>query len=353
MDWTIPRFTRPEVDRAGKVLRSFDGPDTEIVAAFEVLDNWRASHAFPLNTFQVTLRSRAREFDKNALVAQRLKRVPSIMRKLDDRPTMRLSQMQDIGGCRAVVRGMRQLSSLRRVYAERSLSGILHTTKDYIDQPAASGYRSLHLVYRYRSGRSTDRAVFDGQLVEVQIRTQVQHAWATAVETVGTIIGKALKSNEGPSEWLDLMRHVSSLFAQYEGTPTVAGSLPRTALIKHVRAEARRLRIAERLTNFRNALQLLEGSRSKKDRYFLLRLDPEAESLQIKSYRAGQFDEASEEYLAIERSIPKGSSIDVVLVRADSIDALRRAYPNYFLDTQLFLQLFGELTARKPQLSAG
>jgi hypothetical protein len=34
---------------------------------------------------------------------------------------------------------------------------------------------------------------------------------------------------------------------------------------------------------------------------------------------------------------------EVVLVRSESIEALRRAYPNYFLDTELFLQRLDEI----------
>jgi hypothetical protein len=246
----------------------------------------------------------------------------------------------------AAHRTVRQLERLRKVYAEYPASGELQNTRDYVAEPAPSGYRSVHLVYKYKSRRTAHTAVFDGQLIEVQLRTQVQHAWATAVETVGTIIGKALKSSDGPAEWLELMKHISTLFAYYEGTPTPPGSAARTTILKHVKAEAKRLRIAERLENFRNALRLIEGRRTKQDRYFLLRLDPEAESLEIESFRAGEFESATDQYLAFERSVPKGSAVDVVLVRADSLDALRRAYPNYFLDTEFFLHLLNEVTGR-------
>jgi hypothetical protein len=47
---------------------------------------------------------------------------------------------------------------------------------------------------------------------------------------------------------------------------------------------------------------------------------------------------ASEEYLKIEREIA-GNNFDVVLVSAESLEALRRAYPNYYLDTTIFLDL--------------
>jgi hypothetical protein len=40
--------------------------------------------------------------------------------------------------------------------------------------------------------------IYNDLKIEMQLRSQYQHAWATAVETVGTFIGQALKSSIGP-----------------------------------------------------------------------------------------------------------------------------------------------------------
>jgi len=42
-------------------------------------------------------------------------------------------------------------------------------------------------------------------LIEIQIRSKLQHIWATAVETVGFFTGQAIKSNEGEKEWNDFL----------------------------------------------------------------------------------------------------------------------------------------------------
>jgi hypothetical protein len=64
--------------------------------------------------------------------------------------------------------------------------------------PQKSGYRGIHLVYRY-NGRKTE---YNGLKIEIQIRTVIQHAWATAVETVGMFTQQALKSSQGEQDWL-------------------------------------------------------------------------------------------------------------------------------------------------------
>tara|TARA_B100002049_G_C15961038_1_gene324607 strand:+ start:394 stop:780 length:387 start_codon:yes stop_codon:yes gene_type:complete len=115
MAWTIPVYSKGAVDRAGKMLAGRGGNLTEH-DALDTLNNWRSSHSFPLNTFQVTLRQRARQIDVEALVAQRLKRTPSIVAKLRRFENMNLSRMQDIGGARAVVKDVEAVQALKRSY---------------------------------------------------------------------------------------------------------------------------------------------------------------------------------------------------------------------------------------------
>ncbi|MGH9418681.1 MAG: RelA/SpoT domain-containing protein, partial [Thermoanaerobaculia bacterium] len=108
MQWTTLHFSRSEVDAAGRCLvENGHGSDSE--HALIVVNDWRAAHGFALNTFQVGLRTRARSVYEHALVAQRLKRVSSIIAKLRRYPTMNLSRMQDIVGCRAVMETARQV----------------------------------------------------------------------------------------------------------------------------------------------------------------------------------------------------------------------------------------------------
>ncbi|WP_186307778.1 RelA/SpoT domain-containing protein [Paraburkholderia sp. BCC1884] len=162
--------------------------------AYAVMSNWRASHQFPLNTFKINLRDRARSVDEYAFVAQRLKRAPSIVAKLSRFPNMRLTQMQDIGGCRAVLSTLADVTLLRDALKSSRIKHRLVNEKDYIAAPKQDGYWGIHLVYRYVSDR---KETYNNHSVEIQIRTNLQHAWATAVETVGTLIGQGLKADQG------------------------------------------------------------------------------------------------------------------------------------------------------------
>ena len=129
--------------------QSFRNPHLD--EALTIINNWRSSHAYPLNTFQMGLRRAVRHVRPPWIVAQRIKRLPAIRLKLSLNPNMALSQMQDIGGCRAVVATVGQVKDLVDHYqSSRSKQQLLRLT-DYIAQPRRSGYRSVHAIFKYHS----------------------------------------------------------------------------------------------------------------------------------------------------------------------------------------------------------
>jgi len=97
MEYVVPEYLLAEVKAAGRLLRTFDGAAPQLQHALAVASNWRAAHHFPMNTFYMTLKRRATSVDSGAVVAQRIKRLESILIKLKRQPTMVLTQVQDIG----------------------------------------------------------------------------------------------------------------------------------------------------------------------------------------------------------------------------------------------------------------
>ena len=349
MAWTEPLYTRVQVDRAGRRLLAAKFESIEDVQewdrALEVVNNHRSAHSFPLNTFQVRLRRVAREVYEHALVAQRIKRVPSIILKLGRFRTMTLSQMQDLGGCRAVVDTVGNVTRLETRYVGAGGRNLKHTLvrrKDYIQVPKPTGYRGVHLIYRYESDKKT---TYNGLQIEMQLRSRVQHAWATAVEVAGTFLEQSLKSSEGSEDWLNFFTLVSSGFARLERTPLVPGTI--TAL-RPLRAEIRRLRnkigVVRKLRAYGAALQVVTQRPGRDAHYFLLSLEPVENRLTVKSYRFDELPRATEDYLSEEKRLQNVVAGQAVLVSAGSLDALRRAYPNFYLDTQVFLDLLRRVT---------
>jgi len=112
LKWVSPRYSKKAVNRAGVVLADPHSRLVETGHALDVLNNWRASHALPLNAIQMNLRLASRRVCSKPLIAQRLKRTPSAIAKLRRFDSMQLARMQDVGGCRAVVDNVGQVKRL-------------------------------------------------------------------------------------------------------------------------------------------------------------------------------------------------------------------------------------------------
>src|SRR5690606_7083323 len=146
------QFRPEEVNAAARKLATMEFPvvDANALHILSILNNWRAAHAYPLNTFQITLRNKARKIERDVIVAQRSKRLDSIHKKLSSKQTMRMTQMQDVAGCRAVFDKLKSVYKLVDEYKESRFDHKFRNEKDYIKNPKPDGYRCYHLVYEYR-----------------------------------------------------------------------------------------------------------------------------------------------------------------------------------------------------------
>ena len=346
MDWAKREHPREEIDAAGETLINRKASPEEFERALPVINNWRACHAFPLNTFQIGLRNKARQVYRRSLVAQRIKRLPAIELKLRRLGWLRLSDMQDIGGCRAVVGSVRSVNELVKVYKSSRIKHELDDEDNYILAPKRTGYRGIHLIYRYHSDRSQ---AYEGLKIEMQIRSRLQHAWATAVETVDAFTRQALKSNLGDKDWLRFFALMGTAIAIREKSPPVPDTpTKRAELVDELREYAHKLDVQGRLTAYRDALSVVRHPALRGARYFLLELDPHPtrSTIKITPFKRGELERASKEYLSAERTVLAQPGLDAVLVSVESVRALRHAYPNYFLDTRVLLEELKQVLRR-------
>ena len=346
-----PQYSPEEVDRAGRtlVLAGYADPDAtsevseaERLHAVDVVNQWRASHARPLDTFRKNLRRRA---GRSGVVAQRLKRLPSIVSKLERLPRIRLSEMQDIGGCRVVLPTADDAFIFGADFASSRIRHKLVRYHNYISKPRRTGYRSLHLIYEYDSDRATD---WKGLQVEIQLRSQLQHQWATAVETVGAFVGNNLKSDLGHPTWLRFFALMSSMTALREGMPLIPDTpVAEQDIIEEIKWCNEELRISDRLSTFQRVTAQFEELRDMRDRIAVLELNLDTESVRGIDYRTSELEDATESYRVMEERSRGNPRVDVVLIYTDSLNALRRAYPNYFMDIGEFRRMVSEVIEQK------
>ncbi|SMN16065.1 hypothetical protein CRYPD_856 [uncultured Candidatus Thioglobus sp.] len=74
---------------------------------------------------------------------------------------MQLARMQDIGGLRIVVDGVSEVNLIRdeikKVESHSKFKFTFVNEKNYIKNPQKSGYRSIHMVYKYEKNIPSEK----------------------------------------------------------------------------------------------------------------------------------------------------------------------------------------------------
>lgn len=334
--WEIPKYSKSEINKAGKIIADKTSTKKERQDALKVLNNWRSSHAYPLQVIASNLRSK----NPDSIVVQRLKRLDSITGKIERFPKMDLYRMQDLSGCRVIVDSIDEVYSTMNQYKSSRIRHILKREYDYIQNPKESGYRSYHMVYQFHSDRK--ETYNKNMLIEIQFRTKIQHTWATAVEMMGIYTKSNLKSSQGNEDILRFFTLVSSILALKEGTPVCPNtSESADELIKEIKSLDSKHNIVSTLSGLNVAIDFDEKNENKKNNYYILILDYTRKRMRIKSFETKNIEVATEVYNQLEGKLE--SDKNIVLVSASSFDSLRAAYPNYFTDIQEFVDMMRSL----------
>jgi len=334
------KYSRKSVGKAGDILATQKTTLEEYNFSLEILSNWRASHIYPLSKIQNLLYKRARKIDKKALIAQRLKRTPSIINKLQLMKNTKLQRLQDIGGCRAIVKDINTVYQLRENIVKKFSNHILVKENDYIKEIKDSGYRGIHLIYRYQAKMHTE---FNSHLIEIQLRTKLQHAWATSVEILGTYLNQPLKSSQGNQEVLNLLKKVSLLFSCAEDNKQSLTISAMENLRKTIKDDLSNLDIITQLRAFSVTTNSITDKKKKDTSgYTLLYLDTKKMIVQVRSFKKENQEDAILEYLKLEKESKGLDSDNIVLVSTESAYNLKKTYPNYFADSKIFIEKLEE-----------
>ena len=145
---------------------------------------------------------------QRAAVSVRLKRLDSIRRKIGRENTdFRLGRLDDVIGVRGICEDLRTV----REFSERiRASQEFHNVRDYIADPAPSGYRGINHVMRFEQPVTDVLAI--NMRFEVQTRTYLQHCWAVWSESYG----EAVKLGVGEDEIHRRLRSVSEKIGEWE-----------------------------------------------------------------------------------------------------------------------------------------
>lgn len=242
--------------------------------------------------------------------------------------------MDDIAGCRLIFDTIEELYSFRNNFHKARFNHKRKNEKDkydYIKFPKETGYRGIHDVYSYDVNSSTGKPL-KGLLVEIQYRTLVQHAWATAVEVIGFITSSQPKFQKGDQRYERCMAMASEILARYfENTNGPLPELSNEDLLQQFSHLDEELHLVRTLTGLNTA-----EAEATSNRNAILIFKPNGD-LEVHSFR--EATDALKELFKLEAENP---DLDIVLVKADTNEEIRMAFKNYFSDAKDFIRLLSE-----------
>ncbi len=308
------RFSKGEIDRLGSKIRAEKNKISS--ETLQLLQNYRTSHEHDISQIFNILCGLSKNVRKDSIVTFRIKRIDSIIRKLDRYPNMRFSRMWDIGGCRVILKNNSQVYKLMELIKKELI--VKENIKDYIKNPQTDGYKSLHLFVKLPDG---------DKIIEVQLRNQIDHNWSTLVEITDLLYDSRLKEY---GENKELLKFHFLLSKTHEITLKEKKEIAR--IIK-------KYSYFERLSEVfsRNYLKVrkqwveIENLKSKK--YFLI-LASKDSIPKIKSFL--NFREAEEEYFNIYKT---QQEVNIVLTHliSPNFNQINIAYSNYILSFHSFI----------------
>ena len=331
-------YAKTEVRKAGQLLAQELIWSAEsapaIKEAFAIANSWRDSHAFPMRSIRYHVLHCMRHLGIHGLSAARLKRMKAIRMKLGRSPVT-LDKLQDLGGCRFILPTIADVHALTDTLRTK-VPHILRSERNYISEPKPDGYRSQHLMFTYVGRKG--RIIHDGCRIEVQVRTRLQHSWATTVESVGLFRGEQLKNHQGSGEWLRLFELMSWEFAEAERclvSDTVPRQIQRCQEISDLAKSLDALGVLESVSlGFRETdFPLAPGYRPS---HYLIRYNHTDKTVRVEPYNAATAATQSYDIAEHLDNMTGNTTLTVVLVEVDKLDSLKAAYPNYFGDVELF-----------------
>lgn len=193
---SIRMASKAQIDRLGDRLQSGNISEDDL----RMLDEYRRSFSEAYEHVVDAIRYRL-GFEVTGRPA---KSTTSISEKLQ-RETIRLTQIQDIAGCRLIV-----LDIAQQEQANLSMLGLFSkaTLVDRRKNPS-HGYRAIHVIVR-----DADK------LVEVQVRTKLQHLWAEQSEKLSDVVHPGIKYGTGDERLVRVLLKTSGIIAEEEDRET-------------------------------------------------------------------------------------------------------------------------------------
>jgi len=324
------KTSKSKIDKSGYALsKGIYRDEIEYIELEEIFDEFRKAHLPPLTQTTLEFQDWLSNYGNRYYIAQRLKRKPQIIRKLT-RLSVRLTQLQDIGGLRIIVDSNQDIDRLYTELIDRIESQnkfkIIRTV-DYREKGRdITGYRAVHIIL-YRQGYK----------LELQIRSRIQHYWAESIERTSVIYGYHLKEQEGAPYVISYFKKLSDIFYEIEAgrEPSAAQKIEIDKLRQKSEELIRKSDKHKVFDSYINediikTLSSIESSRRQTFNNWIIIFD----------WNTGSFinweivdrgpEEAIKAYVKNENIFPANKGYEVVLIGASDVATIRQTHSHYF-----------------------
>jgi ppGpp synthetase/RelA/SpoT-type nucleotidyltranferase len=333
--------SKGQLDKAGEVLRG-DRMVPAFETAYDVLAVYRQLFSKPMQLVNNRARQIIQKYlpelkPQHYIIAQRHKTLYSTILKLD-RFKARLSQIQDIGGVRVILPDVDSVKRFCKFFPGQSKTVRLlpDKTKNYISTPKDDGYRGIHLLLEL-DNKKPELANISTVVVELQVRTNLQHYWATAVEVAGVMNQKGYKTGDWDEDWKQFFTQVAYLFACRD-EPTNDSVASQLDCAKRAYALATKLDLWKKLGVARlMGKWLIANPKQKGFSHVVLIMIPHTKKFSVLT-PDNKEDEASFKEHELRFLNTKNGEL-MVSVGLDNFKQLQKAYPNFAMDTTQFLEV--------------
>ena len=315
-------------------------------------DNFREAHNIIIKLFTIELKKV--NFSKQHLTASRNKRIETIISKLCRPEKPKLDRIHDIAGTRIIFENIKSLEDYIDILENTELVNFKEKINEdknrynYIKNPKSDGYRSIHKVFYYSSNipystLNEKRFNLENKKIELQLRTRLQHIWATTVEIYDIINKSNIKTgthNKLETKEGLFFKKCSLVFEGIESNDVEKIKIN----INEIFRDKDLVEIYNRLKGIKNIKNIQLPKTLGSDEVFILITDLNKGKTTFFTTEPIEKNDKQDTFLInasyrrLEEKNTKGEYILLLLTLGD-IKKLKNVYPNYFLNTNKFISI--------------
>lgn len=315
-------------------------------------DNFREAHNIIIKLFTIELKKV--NFSNQHLTASRNKRIETIISKLRRPEKPKLDRIHDIAGTRIIFENIKSLEDYIDILENTELVNFKEKINEdknrynYIKNPKSDGYRSIHKVFYYSSNipySTLNEKSFnlENKKIELQLRTRLQHIWATTVEIYDIINKSNIKTgthNKLETKEGLFFKKCSLVFEGIESNDVEKIKIN----INEIFRDKDLVEIYNRLKGIKNIKNIQLPKTLGSDEVFILITDLNKGKTTFFTTEPIEKNDKQDTFLInasyrrLEEKNTKGEYILLLLTLGD-IKKLKNVYPNYFLNTNEFISI--------------